>query len=176
MEQPYTPRFFTRHDRLVAGEKRVVTPANPAAGVDPVLTVPGGRQWRVAALRAIFTASGAVANRVPRIRIGDGSAIYWEGGQTTAITAGLAVVISGSVLGPQAPGITASVPSLISLPDLVLPQLSQIAFSTLAIDAADQWSAIAVLVEEFWSSDQALSDRHYLYDQAEAAAYAAGAS
>lgn len=46
-------------------------PANPAAGSGITLTVPGGQLWRLLCVRAVITASAAVATRVPKLSILD---------------------------------------------------------------------------------------------------------
>lgn len=122
--------------------------AAPAAGADWIYRVAGGTWQRILLGAATFTTSGAVANRVPRFSIldGDGNVTY-RTAPSVVQAAGAAVVYSLVPGNPALDRTVAGVTSL-GLPALWLPAGYQLAVSTAALDAGDQWSGIVLLVEE----------------------------
>lgn len=169
----YDPRFLSREDRILPGEKRVLTIASPAAGADFTVTVPGNRQWRLDAGRAILTTDATVANRLPRLQFTDETVTWYEASSDAFIAAGLAQVVTFAAGGPEVTPGVAGAPASIALPLMWLPAGTIIRSATVAEDTGDQWSAIAVLIEEVWADDKYLSDRAYLEESAIAAAVAA---
>ncbi len=128
---------------------RQVTVTNPAAGVDWRHTCPGQGIQRIVALRALFTASAAAANRIPAFVLSDGADDFATSPLLTAITANLATVIStwpgAGAIGPAAGPQTFGSPhdGWMLLPGWSLRPV------TAAIDVADQWSAIRLWVVEY---------------------------
>lgn len=128
---------------------RQITVPNPAAGADWRFTSDGQGNRRIIAYRAILTASAAVANRIPAFVLSDGQDDFATIPTTQAITAAQAAIfsaINGSGLVTQAGG-----PILVPSPTdgwLLLPGWS-LRTVTAAIDVADQWSAIKLLVVEY---------------------------
>lgn len=128
---------------------RTIPVANPAAGSDWLLTGPGQGVWRVVGFSALFTASAAVANRVPTLRLSTSDGTLATAPSGAAITAGLAVTLS-SFPGAAPFGVAAG-PQLFASPTdgwVLLPGW-QLQVVTTAIDVADQWSAIRALVVEY---------------------------
>lgn len=123
--------------------------AAPAAGADWTYSCPGQGLQRIVALRALFTASAAVANRLPSLVLSDGTDDYAASTVGTAITAGLASPVTtwpgASSFGPAAGplGIPAPTDGWLLLPGWSIRTV------TAAIDVADQWSAIFLWVVEY---------------------------
>lgn len=119
--------------------------AAPAAGVDWTITVPAGRLWRVIGVLATLTTAAAVATRVVRLQATDGNATYLDlAPAATQVISLVRVYQWAQGLQPLAIGgnITGA------LPDVVLQPGSILRVTTDAINAADQWSAPVVYVEE----------------------------
>lgn len=119
----------------------VVPVANPAAGADwqTILAASGV----LAAIVGTFTASAAVANRLPAFQVQDGAGhTLWTIQTPSAQTAGqVHSYVSGPGVGVNAAGNTVTLP----IPaGLVLPAGAVIKSATTAIDVADQWSAVVV--------------------------------
>lgn len=157
MPDAYLPQFLSREGRILPGEKRAVTVPQPAAGADWSVSVPGGRQWRVQSLRALLTTSAAVATRTPRLSYSDGTTIWWEGGDPAGYAASLVgrlcFIPLGSINNTGGQG----VPTQDPLPDLWLVPGTVISVTTGGLDVGDQWSGIALFVEESWLDDQELT-------------------
>lgn len=126
---------------------RVLTVANPAAGADFSTTVPVGVQWLVRSVHALFTASAAVANRLPKLRITDAvpNTIFTTTDSQT-VTASNAGEFS---FAPGGNNIFGSAVFNFGLPQHFRLQAGFILRSvTAGIQAADQWSQIVLTVEE----------------------------
>jgi hypothetical protein len=122
--------------------------ANPAAGADWIYTVGTLRRQAVRSFNALFTAAAAVANRQVELIIDDGANIMWRTSAPVNITANQVVNVSGT--GTNAPtGIITTDISVVIPPGLVMPQNWRLRALTTAIQAADQWSAIAIMREEW---------------------------
>lgn len=124
--------------------------ANPAAGADWVATVPAGQEWRVVAVFFNFQTSSAVANRAPRLVVKDsaGNTLYET--QQNATQAA-----SNSVQYAFAQGIAANAvaanngPAQCGIPThMTLAEGFTIGSATLSIQTGDQYSSIALLLEE----------------------------
>lgn len=128
---------------------RPVTVPNPAVGADWRHTGPGQGVQRVVALRALLTASAAVANRLVSLVLSDGTDDFAASPLTTAVTAGLAVPVS-TFPGAQAGGALTTVLTAAAPTDgwMLLPGWS-IRAATTALDVGDQWSAIRLWVVEY---------------------------
>lgn len=141
-------RAGNREGHVELAESRVVPVANPLAGADVVAKVPQNGKWSVSALSAILTTSATVANRVPHLQITDGGAghVVYDFPLGTNILAGLTTRLSaGTGVIAQSNDNSA----VLVLPfDLDLLGGWTVGFSTTALQAGDQWSALAVLVEE----------------------------
>lgn len=129
-------------------QHRIVTLANPAAGVDAIATVPALSRWEVQNLGGLLTTDAVVANRVPHLIVDDGQAhqVYNFPSPNNQV-AGAAIQYAAGV------GVVAA--SFDNATMLVLPyplHLSQgwrVGFKTTALDPGDQWSGFALLVHEW---------------------------
>jgi hypothetical protein len=135
---------------LSPGVPKVLTQANPAAGADLVLTVPGGKVWEVWAVNATLVTSAAAASRMPQLLVDDGAttalriaaSAFQVATQTTLYTW---VADFGSAIGVANSSWSLPIPAR-----LALGSGYRVRTSTLAIDAADQWSAITFFVVEYF--------------------------
>ncbi len=124
--------------------------ANPAAGADWTFTVPTTTRMRIVSLAATLTTAVAVANREPQIIIDDGVNTYWEAEVAVNIPASTVNVITATALSiPN--GIVTTTQNIPIPPALILPNGHRLRTNTVGIQAADQWSAIWILLEEWIS-------------------------
>jgi hypothetical protein len=130
------------------GLMRSIALANPAAGIEFSQAVPAGVNWILRSVKGVLTASGAAANRVARLKIADGAAnVLILSSADLAEVATLAFTynwFNGAVASLAGPTVQAGIPG-----DLRLLPTWTIGSVTTAIDAADQWSAVTMCVEEF---------------------------
>lgn len=131
-----------------AGVVRSVAGAAPAAGADFSVTVPTGARWRLYSVIASFVTSIAVANREMVLVIDDGATELARIPQGVAQVASLTRAYSFYEAAErntiaQAGAFTAALP--------IVPLLagSRIRSAVANIDAADQFGAPQVLVEEW---------------------------
>lgn len=125
---------------------------NPAAGVDWTQTVPTGARWLLHGIYATLTTAVAAGNRQPLLVLDDG--VNRLTAQNTAL------VQAGSLAndwtwdpGNPTTGVFANSVNDIDLP-FPVPLFAgyRVRTVTLALQAADQWSGIRLLVEE-WLED-----------------------
>lgn len=131
------------------------TQLQPAAGTDFTFTIPdAGAVYEIVSIRARFVTSAAVANRAVAVLVKDaaGTEVYREGFDT-AITASLTTIVSftsGAVSGlggiSQVKAVTLPLPEGPYLPRFTISSV------TTLIDAADQWSQIAVWYRALYPS------------------------
>ena len=123
---------------------RIVVPvASPAGGADWSLTVPAGHVYRVASVMAQLATSATVATRVPFLTFSDGVQTFLQVAPFASQAASLTRLFSWfpeSGGDTTAPGISSPMPSM------TLQSGWRLGMATTAIDAADQWSGIYVLV------------------------------
>lgn len=131
------------------GAIRVITATVPAAGADWSETVPTGAVWELVACRASFVAAAAVATRQPFMLLDDGvNALYYLSGHGGA-TANSTTLYQWAQ-GVPFTGLLAGAPAPIAVPTRVrLSAGSRVRVSTINVQAADQWSAIVLLVNEW---------------------------
>lgn len=127
---------------------RVVTVANPAAGSDWSLFVPGGVVWQVQSILTRFNTNATVANRVPAIVIGDGSNNVMRVSGANAATASNThrycwMKTFGVSNGPDVSNAMST-----SFPDVPIPGGWQIQVVTTGLQAGDAWTEIAFYVVE----------------------------
>lgn len=127
--------------------------ANPAAGVDWVYTVPLQHRARIMMVRATLTTSATVANRLVILTMQDLSLNTLFGIEPPAVqAASLANAYNWGAGMPSAAIVANNLKC--PLPEqLVLTGGQRIAPATGSIQAADQWSAIWVTVEQWWEPD-----------------------
>lgn len=148
-----TPPLFGQMAAEQRGTPRVIQVQQPLAGADWKY-VHSGPSWFIpTCIIGVLTTSAAVANRAPRILISFRSVICGGWGPGSLVAASLAVTVTASDAGGSAadPGIVT-----IQLPDnLMIADGMTLQSSTGNIQAADQWSSIAILCEEFTDFDWA---------------------
>lgn len=136
------------YDLLRARLSKTVLVSAPAAGADWSIAVPGAVVWQVEAVTAILTTSATVANRLPRLRLGDGSNTFCEivpQSNQAASIAGRYSYARGLSAGPA---VGAANGQNVALPKLAMLPAWTLTMSTLNIDATDQWSGIVLDVVE----------------------------
>ena len=126
-------------------------PANPAAGADFVFSFNSSTVFRLSSVTATLSTSATVATRVPRLRILDGlGKTVYQAGPTATVPASIVAVCSGT---PDNMAVTADTTTIAwSIPPGQTGNggvFWQLASSTLNLQAADQWSAIAVVYEQW---------------------------
>lgn len=128
---------------------RTLSRPNPGAGAEFTITAPGQGAWRITSLRALFTASAAVASRVPSLILANSEGDCAIIPPSAAVTAGLAVSLSaysgsqpfGAAAGPQLWGFPTDGVTL--LPGWTLRS------STALIDVGDAWTLIRFTAVEY---------------------------
>jgi hypothetical protein len=127
----------------------VKTQANPAPATEFTVTVPGDKYWVVRALRFVLQTDATVATRTCRIALDDGTTTVFvsfnDVGQSASITSDYSLAPGA---GQSAASVASSTARVSSIPPIVLPPGSRIRSVTTNKQAADQFSAIALLVEE----------------------------
>jgi hypothetical protein len=136
------------HEARYRRVPRVIKVASPAAGADFVQVVDTGTVWIPLMLRAVFTASAAVATRFVEIRFDDQSTPMLSVLSTQTVTASQSWTFNMArgvgTFNAQGTG------SLIHLPMPTVPLFGglRIRSVTGAIDVADQWSSVSMYVIE----------------------------
>lgn len=130
------------------GALRSITGTDPAAGVEIAETVPLRARWRVIALQATYVAGIAVANRSPRLIYDDGATAFCTSPTESPIVASetrLCVSSDASAVVVALDGIGAWwMPG-----QHRLSASARIRTVTTNLQAADNWSAPQLLVEEW---------------------------
>ena len=137
---------------LTGGEIKVVTVADPGAGVAPSIPVPAGKIWRLAAMAFTFTTSAAVGDRQIQLIVKDstGEEVLERGSRYAQVASRTLKHIfapnTANVWGDDSAG-----RAVIPLPDnLLLPDDTSIDIEVVAtFDAGDAFSRIRLLVEEW---------------------------
>jgi len=133
------------------GTARVLTVANPAAGADWTANVPTLAAWRIWSVRATLTTSATAGNRIPVLRVATGGTIVFEGIPNQVVAASSTAEYAGTPsptsAGANVPHVQVAVPGVCRVNN----GANSVVVSTLTgnIQAADQWSNIALLIEEF---------------------------
>lgn len=139
--------------------------AQPAAQADWTQAVPAGVAWELLNVKALLTTDANVANRVATVRINDAAAIQVARFQDAAAqVAGVASIHewgAGMGLTGSANGFAAGLPS----PPFLMPEGWTIRSDTLALQAADQWSAVVLIVRE-WSIREVLLNVEWIKNHA----------
>lgn len=130
------------------GVLRSVNIANPAAGADWSVTVPTGARWSIRGGTFTFVAGAAAGNRFARIVFDDGAVILHNTGLDQTLVATNARVMS---LAPVEYVPVADANDAFVLAPLPMPLFAgwRMRSTTSGILAADQWSNIQMLVEEW---------------------------
>jgi hypothetical protein len=155
------PVFLTNDTHVLEGVRRVVMVANPGAGADWSVTVPGGHQWRLIGGAGVFTTSAVVANRFSALQVSDSDGVFYFNGSTSAQAASLAIttvyvpstaLFPASLFGPR---------NLVPFSPTWLRPGDILAASTFAIDVGDQWTSVRLRVEDCIYDNTALTDKRW---------------
>lgn len=166
---PLQGQFWTpRRCHAAWGRRRRVLIANPEAGHDWTFNPTPGYLTIVELATALLTAAAKAATREVKVKLTDGNNTLYEQYTGASATESKAVRLnlglSTDVAVGQAGDATASAP----LPSLLLEPGWTLSVVTTAIDAADQWSAIVLSVEEYEMDPQHdLQEIHALHERVE---------
>ncbi len=129
--------------------RRVVPVPSPAAGADWSVAVPGGTLWVVRALKAQLATSAVVANRIPNLRVTDGTNVVCQIAHQQNITTGTTSILSwiAGWPGPFYGNLNQSLTDW--FPEFPLHGGYVVGPVTANLDAGDQWSAIVATVDEY---------------------------
>lgn len=122
--------------------------ADPAAGSEVVITVPGRGSWELLAFTLDLVTDITVANRQVGLGFGDQTREYAHlpspGDQAASLTVAYTWVRGlGAVLGSIASGKVA-----LPLPELILPPGYQVATETVALQAGDNYGRPTLFLRE----------------------------
>jgi hypothetical protein len=145
------PAIPTDFPQFKPGNIRYLSVANPGAGLDWSTTVPVNGRWRLQSVRATLVTAVAVANREAILTFGVGGTLVYNAIAVPLQAASLTWVYSWgagvntllTVNGSTTPNVTTSIPV-----DVWLPAGTSIGTATQNIQGADQWSLIALGIEE----------------------------
>lgn len=141
------PSLFGMGMRDDRGRPRVIIAPNPAAGSDWTYTHSGPSWFFLRTVALQLRTSAAVATRIVRLQLTFLSVVVAQFAPTATQAAGLTVIYTGTS-APVASGDPAT--AYISLPnELIIQDGMTLGSSTTALQAADQFSLIALLGEEF---------------------------
>lgn len=150
--------------------QKVWTEPDPAAGADFTITVPGPQFWLPVALTATLTTSDADGGRSPVLEFTDGTTVIAQvipgGGADPSTAVEVSWIRLFPFVGASGSGLSLST----SLPDITLPTGWTIGVATENLDAADQWTAIALTALQITGGQpaQALRREDALYEHWEA--------
>lgn len=120
----------------------------PLAGHEWSITLPANTRWKVISILASLATSAAVANRTPGVFVQSAGALIWQAMPQGAVAAAQVANASYSSTPTQ----NAASPLFLNnaLPSpCYLSGTARLGSQTLNIDAADQYGAINLLVEEW---------------------------
>lgn len=134
------------------GKLRFIQGSTPAAGSEINETVPVSRRWTLLSFLAALSTSAAVANRFPRAQITNGANTLYQIGSS------FAQVASTVLLYNLAPGnqfyTDTNGDILIPFPTSIqLKSNWKIQTNTVGLQAADQWSSLFYVVQEWGDWD-----------------------
>lgn len=127
---------------------RIVRVDRPAAGQGWTLTPGGARWWRVISLTARLVTSAVVANRRVRLTATEGDFTFFVAEAHLNQAASLTFDYTAHTGAPVSAADNLVLPLPLPSGGLLLRSGAVLTASATALDAGDQWSAIAALVEE----------------------------
>ncbi len=130
------------------GNLRVAVLGNPALGADFLVALNNAQRWRVQSVNATLTTSAAVGSRQPFLVTDDTVNRTGTFGQNQAIPASTAgTFVWGAGMSPAAAALSVGAGGLPS--PLLVRGGHRLFSSTSGLDVGDQWSSIAITVEEW---------------------------
>jgi hypothetical protein len=126
----------------------VTSAADPAAGAEVSVIVPGGRVWEIQTVFLSLVTDATAANRFLHLALDDGTTIFWRGHSNTAHTASTTAYYTWSATG--APVATLSTGFMLTLPTppLVLHPGFRIRTITPNLQAGDNYARPVLYVRE----------------------------
>jgi len=141
------PRLFGQAYREIAGVPRVIIVPQPVAATDWTYTHSGPSWFLLRNVIGQLVTSATVATRIARLQLTYQSVLAAQLPPSASQAASLTVVYNTSTTFA---GTADAGTALWVLPEgLIVKDGMKLASSTTALSAGDQWSAIALLVEEF---------------------------
>ena len=151
-------RFVTYDTHVLPGIRHVINVPSPAVGTDWSITVPGGKQWRLTGGSAVLTTGVTVSNRNMGVQ-------YWTQGIISYFNfngSALAASSSGTAVFCPATAIDSIVTdgSYYGVPinPTWIASGDNIQSYTVNLKPVDQWSAINLVIEEIWITDEQLTN------------------
>lgn len=134
---------------------RLTTFPAPAVGSEISITVPGNAVWRLGTLRFTIQASAAVANRVVRVLLDDGSTEFARVTCNQLVTAAnFRILTFFPTCGVFNTDIGNSALVDAPWPDVPLLPGYRIRTTTAALDAGDAYAGIVLYVAEYSTADR----------------------
>ena len=131
----------------VHGRIRSITGTDPAADTEIIETVPARRRWKILSIRFLLTTDANVADRINNLTIDDGTIALLYLVPPSVHPASTSFRYNyANFDSPQAP---LNDQYLIQLPPLILSPGYRIQTSTINMQAADNYTAPQLLVEEW---------------------------
>jgi len=131
------------------GVIRAVTGTNPAAGAEITETVPTGARWRVVSIGATLVTDGTVATRRASLTYDDGATVFFRSAQVQTQLASVTRRYTWAAGLPVETIISAEA-AVAGLPvGGILTGGMRILTATESLQAADDWGAPLLLVEEW---------------------------
>lgn len=128
-------------------------PAAPGAGVEPTLTVPAGRLWRMRSWTGLLTCAAGGVNRQPFARAQTFvPVVFARCAQSVTVAPGAAASFCFA-LGLSNPATGIATAGIAGLWDVWLSEGQVFAIITAGFAAGDAWTSIAYSVEELIVSD-----------------------
>lgn len=151
-------RFLSHTGYVLPGVRRIVNVSEPAVATEWSVAVPAGVQWRILGGTAALHTDATVANRQPNaivtiegVQVSSAvSPATITAGSDVTYTAITDVVVANDTVHNDKQGLI--------YPFVFIPQGGTIGTSGSNLQAGDQWSAIALWVEEVYVTDAQLSE------------------
>lgn len=134
------------------GFENLIIGTAPAAGAEIAETVPARRLWKLRSFSTVLTASVAVANRAPILRIEDGGGNFFfrSALNNFVVASGVGNLCWAPGMTYTAPGVATNTAGMADIPqEMFLRPGWIIRTLTLNLQAADQYSAPVYVVEEW---------------------------
>lgn len=131
----------------IAGELKIVTGADPAAGAEVLVTVPAGKRWLLRSIEVQLVTDATVANRRVRFLFDDGTTEFCRVAAFTDQTASQTFEYVAAPVGGLE--YSRSGVFLVPIPPLMLGPGHRVQTSTNGIVAGDDFGAPALLVQEW---------------------------
>lgn len=148
----FSPAFpFGHHEGPLdgPGNLRSITGTNPAAGAEISETVPTGARWALRGISAFLVTDVTAVTRLPHLVIDDGTTLLLR--LYSSSGASLSSTVRFHWAGVGANLVTSSGNFVLSMlpPDLMLSAGWRISMVTVNLQAADDWSAPQLYIEEW---------------------------